>query len=120
MGWYPEPVDSLDSAARVYTLPLETSLLGVHDLRAPGVTGRPAKYCSPACRATAHRQRHNTPPAAAEVTMGSASSRGRKPDNAWTVQLHRANHHIIIAIGLRRPAADRLAQQINNLLTPNP
>ena len=86
----------------------------------PGVTGRPAKYCSPACRATAHRQRHNTPPAAAEVTMGSASSRGRKPDNAWTVQLHRANHHIITAIGLRRPAADRLAQQINNLLTTNP
>ena len=86
----------------------------------PGITGRPAKYCSPACRATAHRQRHNTPPAAAEVTMGSASSRGRKPDNAWTVQLHRANHHIIIAIGLRRPAADRLAQQINNVLTTNP
>ena len=82
----------------------------------PAVTGRPARYCSPACRAAAHRHRHNTPPAVAEVTMGSASSRGRNPDNAWIVQLHRGTHNIVIAIGLRRPDADRLAQQINDLL----
>ena len=82
----------------------------------PAVTGRPARYCSPACRANAHRRRHNTPPAVAEVTMGSASSRGRNPNNAWIVQLHRGTHNIVIAIGLRRPDADRLAQQINDLL----
>lgn len=87
----------------------------------PATTGRPAKYCSPTCRATAHRQRHNnTPPPIAEVTMGSASSRGRKPDNAWIVQLRHGNQNIVITIGLRQPAANRLAQQINDLLTNNP
>ena len=82
----------------------------------PAGTGRPARYCSPACRARAHRHRHSSTPAIAEATMGSASSRGRHPDTAWLVQLRRGNRHVVIAIGLRRPTADRMAQQINDFL----
>ena len=81
----------------------------------PTNTGRPAKYCSPTCRATAHRHRHNTP-VIAEATMGSATSRGRHPNNAWIINLYRANHNIVIAIGLTQTTANQLAQQINNLL----
>lgn len=82
----------------------------------PTGTGRPARYCSPACRARAHRRRHISVPAVAEVTMGSASSRDRHPDRAWLVQLRRGNQLVVVTIGLRRTAADRLAEQINQLL----
>lgn len=53
-----------------------------------------------------------------EVDTGSASSRGRTPDRAWLVRLRNADRTVIIAIGLRRHAADRLAQQIDDLLNP--
>ena len=53
-----------------------------------------------------------------EVDVGSASSRGRTPDQAWLVRLRNADRTVIIAIGLRRHAADRLALQIDNLLNP--
>jgi hypothetical protein len=79
-------------------------------------TGRPARYCSNACRTRAHRRRHTSIPTVAEVAMGSASSRGRRPANAWLVHLRRGDSSVVVAIGLRRPAADRLAQQINDLL----
>lgn len=49
--------------------------------------------------------------------MGSASSRGRPPERAWMVRLRRGQRSVIVAIGLRRPAADRLAAQIADLLT---
>jgi len=48
--------------------------------------------------------------------MGSASSRGRHPDQAWLVRLRRGDRSVIVAIGLRRNHADRLAEQINQLL----
>jgi hypothetical protein len=48
--------------------------------------------------------------------MGSASSRGRLPERSWLVRLRRADQAVIIAIGLRRRAADRLAEQITDLL----
>ncbi len=79
-------------------------------------TGRPARFCSGACRARAHRQRHTSPPPVAEADMGSASSRGRHPDRAWLVRLRRGDHSVVVAIGLRRLAADRLVEQINDLL----
>lgn len=82
----------------------------------PLPTGRPARFCSSACRARAHRQRPVTAPPIAEADMGSASSRGRHPDTAWLVRLRRDDRTVIVAIGLRRPIADRLAEQINNLL----
>lgn len=89
---------------------------GCHQPLRPAGTGRPARFCSNACRTRAHRQRHTTTPAVAEADKGSASSRGRHPDQAWLVRLRRGERAIIVAIGLRRPAADRLAEQINDLL----
>ncbi|MGH9155886.1 MAG: hypothetical protein ACRD1K_08680 [Acidimicrobiales bacterium] len=52
----------------------------------------------------------------AEVDRGSASSRGRHPDRAWMVRLRRGEHSTIVAIGLSHPAADRLAEQLTDLL----
>ncbi len=80
-------------------------------------TGRPARYCSPACRVRAHRHRNATP-VTVEIDTGSASSRGRPPERHWLVRLRRADQTVIIAIGLRRPAAERLAHQITELLAP--
>ncbi len=80
-------------------------------------TGRPARYCSPTCRVRAHRNR-NAAPVTVEIDTGSASSRGRPPDRAWLVRLRRADRTVIVAIGLRRPAAERLAHQITELLAP--
>ena len=84
-------------------------------------TGRPARYCSTACRVRAHRarQRRANPPVTVEVDKGSTSSRNRPADRAWLVRLHRRDRSVIIAIGLRRNAADRLAEQIADLLNPN-
>jgi len=85
-------------------------------------TGRPARFCSDTCRRRAHRhqQRTTNAPVSVEVDTGSASSRGRTPDKAWLVRLRRADHTVIIAIGLRRHAADRLAEQIDDFLNPTP
>lgn len=81
-------------------------------------TGRPARFCSAACRVRSHRQAHREKdlPVAVEVDMGSASSRGRPPERAWMVRLRRGKRSVIVAIGLRRSAADRLATQITELL----
>jgi hypothetical protein len=51
-----------------------------------------------------------------EVDFGSASSRGRSPDRAFMVRMRRGERSVIVAIGLRRPAADRLAAQIAELV----
>jgi len=82
-------------------------------------TGRPARYCSAACRMRAHRQRHTRPEPAVtvEVDMGSASSRGRRPESAWLVRLRRDQRTVIVTIGLSRPGADHLAEQIRDLLS---
>ncbi len=48
--------------------------------------------------------------------MGSASSRGRPPDRAWMVRKRTRERSVIVAIGLRRPDADRLASRIADLL----
>ena len=79
--------------------------------------GRPARYCSTACRARHHRQRSATAPIAVEVDMGSATSRGRPPDRAWLVRIRRGDRNVIVNTGLRRPHADRLAEQLTDLLT---
>lgn len=81
----------------------------------PAATGRPARFCSNACRSRAHRRRHSSAPAVAEADMGSASSRGRHPERAWLVRLRRDQRSVVVAIGLRRSAADRLVDQINEL-----
>lgn len=51
-----------------------------------------------------------------EVDFGSASSRGRPPERAWMVRLRRGERSVIVAIGLRRSAADRLAANIAELV----
>jgi hypothetical protein len=94
---------------------------------APGCTksvteraaGRPARFCSTACRVRAHRHRHALP-VTVEVDLGSATSRGRPPERAWLVRLRRGDRSVIVAIGMRRNAADRLATQIEELLTTSP
>lgn len=85
-------------------------------------TGRPGRYCSGACRSRAHRraQQANDTPVYVEVDHGSASSRGRPPEQAWMVRLRRGDHSLIIAIGLRRHAAERLSHQIADLLNGAP
>jgi hypothetical protein len=84
----------------------------------PHRSGRPARYCSSTCRIRHHRQRRQTTadPITVEVDAGSASSRGRPPDRSWLVRLRRSDRAVIIAIGLRRHAADRLAEQLTDLL----
>ena len=83
--------------------------------------GRPARYCSTACRVRQHRHRQQAgAPITVEVDIGSASSRGRPPDRAWLVRIRRADRTVITAIGLRRRAADRLAEQLTELLTDTP
>ena len=81
-------------------------------------TGRPARFCSPACRVRFHRAatKDKAEPVSVEVDLGSASSRGRPIECAWLVRLRRGQRSVIVAIGLRRPAADRLAEQIADLL----
>ena len=52
-------------------------------------TGRPASFCSTACRAREFRSRKpaTTAPVTVEVDMGSATSRGRPPERAWLVRI---------------------------------
>ena len=81
-------------------------------------TGRLARFCSPGCRVRSHRAatQDKAKPVSVEVDLGSASSRGRPIERAWLVRLRRGHRSVIVAIGLRRPAADRLAEQIADLL----
>jgi hypothetical protein len=86
-------------------------------------TGRPARYCSPACRLRAHRARRRDQqrPTTIEIDLGSASSRGRPADQAWMVRIRRGDRSVIVAIGLRRHAAISLAEQIADVLdAPTP
>jgi hypothetical protein len=66
-----------------------------------------------------HRQRQKAAdtPITVEVDLGSASSRGRLPERAWLVRIRRADRTVIVAIGLRRAAADRLAEDLTEILT---
>lgn len=55
-------------------------------------------------------------PVVVEVDFGSASSRGRSPERAWMVRMRRGQESVIVAIGLPRHGADRLARAITDLL----
>jgi len=85
--------------------------------------GRPARFCSSACRLRAHRARQQgeRQPVTVEVDFGSASSRGRSPDRAWMVRIRRGQRSVIVSIGLRLHAAISLAEQIADVLgAPTP
>ena len=49
--------------------------------------------------------------------MGSATSRGRPPERPWLVRIRRGDNYVIVNTGLQRRAADRLAEQLTDLLT---
>ena len=83
----------------------------------PHTVGRPARYCSTACRVRDHRRRTAAAPITVEVDMGSATSRGRPPERAWLVRIRRGDNYVIVNTGLRRYHADRLAAQLTDLLT---
>lgn len=69
-----------------------------------------------------HRQQRSgtTSAVTVEVDMGSASSRGCLPERSWLVRMRRDDRSVIVAIGLPRTGADRLAGQISDLLDRDP
>ena len=75
-----------------------------------GRQGRPAIYCSPACRPP----RHLT----VEVTHPDTSPDGRPADRVWTVRLRRGHHTVTIADNLGWPSATALAGQLDQLINP--
>ncbi len=85
-----------------------------------GGRGRPAIYCSAACRSATYRiHRHRAEePVVVEVDHGSTSAKGRPTGRVWMVRLRRGQRSVIVAIGLGRPSADHLASQITELLEP--
>jgi hypothetical protein len=95
---------------------------GCSNTLAPRTLGRPARYCSTACRVRdyRHRRHASTAPISVEIDQGSTSSRGRPADRAWLVRIHRGNAYVIVSAGMRLPAAERLAEQLTDLLTENP
>jgi hypothetical protein len=109
-------------------VPLRYATPGEPTCEAPGcaqaleraTTGRPARFCSPACRARYHRAAQRAQLVSVEVDFGSASSRGRPPERAWMVRLRRGQRSVIVTIGLTRAAADRLAAQLTDLLAGGP
>lgn len=80
--------------------------------------GRPAIYCSPACRSATYRNHPRHQPLTVEIDHGSTSAKGRPLGRVWLVRLRRADRTVTIAIGLGRPSADHLANQISQLLNP--
>jgi hypothetical protein len=84
--------------------------------------GRPAIYCSPACRSAAHRtdRRRAHEPVTVEVDHGSTSAKGRPAGRVWMVRLRRGERSVIVATGLGWPSADHLARQLTQLLSPAP
>jgi hypothetical protein len=80
-------------------------------------SGRPACFCSQACRARAYRQRQRLRGTiVAEVDLGSTSSKGRTLGRVWLVRLRRGSETVIVAVGLSRNRAEALAERITTLL----
>jgi hypothetical protein len=82
-------------------------------------TGRPAIYCSPACRPS----RNPTPRRAqiiVDVEHPDTSPDGRPAERVWTVILRRGQQRVIIADDLGWPTANALAHQLTDLLDTSP
>lgn len=95
---------------------------------APGCTnpvvrnprGRPASYCSPACRSATYRstrRRADDGPVRVEVAHGSTSSKGRPAGRVWMVRMVRGDRSVIVSCGLGRISADSLARKIAELIS---
>ena len=63
------------------------------------------------------RRLTSLPPVTVEIDIGSASARGRPAGQAWLIRLRRGDRSVITTIGLSRISADRLAEQITDLLS---
>lgn len=59
-------------------------------------------------------------PLVVEADVGSTSSKGRAPGQAWLVRIRRGDQAVIVAIGLSRSCAERLAEKIAALMRPPP
>jgi hypothetical protein len=124
-------IGSLDALiAPATTVPTASDAYDINDLRAdavrlthrlrasrptrlaPGAANRPLPL--PALRSDAD----NTAVIVVEVDRGSASSRGRPPEQTWLVRLRCANHSVVVAIGLHKAAADHLADHIADVIAP--
>jgi hypothetical protein len=81
--------------------------------------GRPALYCSVACRHAVHRK--GPPPRlTVEVDHASDDVEGRPTGHVWLVRLRRGDRDVEIATGLGRPSAEYLARQLRELIEPQP
>jgi hypothetical protein len=80
-------------------------------------TGRPAAFCSSACRSRAHRRLHRQQdPLSVDVQLGSTSSKARTHGQVWMVRLCRGSVSVIVAIGLSHGAAERLSERMTELI----
>lgn len=79
-----------------------------------GRRGRPAIYCSPACRPAA-RGRAGVR-VVVEVDHQPTPDDERPTGRVWIVRLRRGTQTVVIAAELGRPSADLLAGQLNELL----
>lgn len=83
--------------------------------------GRPRLYCTPACRAEAHR--YDNPdrkePIAIEIDHETPTTAGQRPTgHVWLVRLRRGSQLAVIATGLGRPSAEHLAAQLRDVINP--
>ena len=80
-----------------------------------GAPGRPAVYCSAACRPSARRS-----DVTVEIAHPDTSPDGRPPERIWTVRLRRGQRTVTIADNLGWPSATALADQLEHLLLSRP
>ncbi len=80
-------------------------------------TGRPAIFCSAACRSRAHRRRHRHRAVSVEVQLGSTSSKNQTQGRVWMVCLRHGNDSLIVAIGMSRRDAERLAERMTDMVS---
>ncbi len=75
--------------------------------------GRPAVYCSPACRPN-----HPQPKILVEVDHPETSPDGRPVERVWTVRLRRGQDVVVIANDLGWPSAHALVGALGDILRP--
>ncbi len=80
-----------------------------------GGRGRPAIYCSPACRPS----RARTSGLLVEVDAPGVEADERPTGRVWRVQLRRGRAVVVLADGVGRLTAMTFASEIRALLTPD-
>jgi len=80
--------------------------------------GRPAIYCSPACRPTMLKQQRRR--IEVEVNHEPTLEGDRPSGRIWSVTIRRGACGVVIATELGRPSAESLAAQVSSLLNDRP